>query len=78
MLSRLLGRHLKTEEIEQITKDNDDANNTGGEDRGGIKTVEQGAATSCCAALIQISGKAVFILRLIHRAVPADSNLRVG
>ena len=76
-----LGRHLKTEEIEQITKDNDDANNTGGEDRGGIKTVEQGAATSCYAAAHpELAGRGGIYLEDCNPAerVPADSNLRGG
>lgn len=80
-----LGRHLEPVEIERITKENrktpESANQEADQEQGGIKSVEQGAATSCFAATApELSGKGGAYLEDCHIAeVVADNpNLRGG
>lgn len=80
-----LGRHLERGEIERITKENqkssESTNQEADQDQGGIKSVEQGAATSCFAATApELTGKGGAYLEDCHIAevVADDPSLRGG
>jgi len=74
-----LGRHLSDAEIQQLVNANQNSANNA--DEGGIKTVEQGAATSCFAATAtELAGKGGAYLEdcQIATVVADDPNFRGG
>lgn len=76
-----LGRHLSEAEIQQLIDANQTSANNPDADEGGIKTVTQGAATSCYAATAAaLTGKGGAYLEdcQIAQVVADDPNFRGG
>ncbi len=77
-----LARHMTKADIERLTRENEAAQKKpGNAGRGGIKTVEQGAATSCYAATaVELKGQGGAYLEdcAIAERVADDSEMRGG
>ena len=76
-----LGRHLSDAEIQQLINANQTSANNPEAAEGGIKTVAQGAATSCYAATAaELTGKGGAYLEdcQIAQVVADDPNFRGG
>ena len=82
VIATRLGRHMTKEDFDRILSENPPSKNDGeGKSTGGMKSVEQGAATSCYAATApELSGKGGAYLEDCHIAeqLPNDSTIRGG
>ena len=82
VIATRLGRHMTKEDFDRILSENPPSKNDGeGKSTGGMKSVEQGAATTCYAATApELSGHGGAYLENCHIAeqVPDDSAIRGG
>ena len=82
VIATRLGRHMTKEDFDRILSENPPSKDDGeGKATGGMKSVEQGAATSCYAATApELSGHGGAYLENCHIAeqVPDDSTIRGG
>ena len=82
VIATRLGRHMTKEDFDRILSENPPSKGDGeGKSTGGMKSVEQGAATSCYAATApELSGYGGAYLENCHIAeqVPDDSTIRGG
>ena len=83
VIATRLSRHMTQEDFDRILNENKPSKDNDGEGKstGGMKTVEQGAATSCFAATApELTGKGGAYLENCHIAerVPDDSNMHGG
>lgn len=82
VIATRLGRHMTQEDFDRILSENPPSKNDGeGKSTGGMKSVEQGAATSCYAATApELSGKGGAYLENCHIAeqVEDGSTIRGG
>ena len=82
VIATRLGRHMTKEDFDRILSENPPSKDDGeGKSTGGMKSVEQGAATSCYAATApELSGHGGAYLENCHIAeqVPDDSTIRGG